>query len=148
MVGIGYDIHKISARRALILGGVRISDRNGLLGHSDADVVLHAVIDAILGAKGLGDIGDHFPDSNPSYKGISSVKLLENILQIAGKMKIINVDINIIIDSPKLCSKKKLISKKLAKLLRIKENLVNVKAKTSEGTMKKTVICQAIIQLK
>ncbi len=147
MVGIGFDVHIRSAKRPLVLGGVKISDKNGLAGHSDADVLLHAVIDAILGARGKGDIGDHFPDTDKRYKGASSVRLLKETLEKVGRINLVNVDVTVIMDRPKLAEFKKRISKNLAGLLGISEGQVNVKAKTSEGLLRNCVACQAIVQI-
>ena len=104
-VGIGYDVHKLVENRALILGGVEIPWEKGLLGHSDADVLLHAIMDALLGAAALGDIGKHFPDTDPKYKGISSIKLLEHVgaLLEENGYAVENIDAVVIAQRPKLC---------------------------------------------
>ncbi|MBT3274175.1 MAG: 2-C-methyl-D-erythritol 2,4-cyclodiphosphate synthase, partial [Spirochaetales bacterium] len=112
-VGTGYDIHRLEAGRDLILGGITISSEKGAVGHSDADALIHAIIDALLGAAALGDIGEHFPPSNPDYKGISSRKLLKQtifLLQDAG-WEPCNLDCTIVLDSPKLTSYKSAIRK-------------------------------------
>jgi 2-C-methyl-D-erythritol 2,4-cyclodiphosphate synthase len=131
-IGIGYDFHRLVEGRTLILGGVTIPHSKGLLGHSDADVLLHSIGDAILGASGERDIGCHFPDTDPKYKGISSCILLEEIMKITGA-KITNIDSVVICESPKLSSYIPDIQKKIACLLNIPVNCVSVKAKTNEG---------------
>ena len=134
-IGIGYDIHRLVKRRKLILGGVRIPSARGLLGHSDADALLHAISDALLGAAGLGDIGEYFPDFDLVYKNISSVKLLKRVCSILRKKKysISNIDTIIIAQQPQLGPFKKKICKNIAKELNLFEDRVNVKATTNEG---------------
>lgn len=134
-IGFGCDIHRLVKGRKLVLGGVNIPHLKGLLGHSDADVVLHALIDAILGASGLGDIGEHFPDSDKKYKNISSEILVNIVVDKIKKRKLAigNVDISIICQTPRLTNFKPSIRKNIAKILKISEKLVNVKAKTNEG---------------
>lgn len=134
-VGIGYDIHRLVKGRPLILGGVSISHAKGLLGHSDADVLVHAICDALLGAAGLGDIGHHFPDTDPQYKDISSLKLLSQTChKLAEKgFRIINLDSTIFAEKPKLESYRSEMQKTLAKELNIALNEVNIKATTTEG---------------
>jgi 2-C-methyl-D-erythritol 2,4-cyclodiphosphate synthase len=153
-VGIGYDIHRLVVGRKLILGGVKIPFVKGLLGHSDADVILHAVCDAILGAAGLGDIGEHFPDSDKKYKNISSIILLKDIV---GKIKrkklsLHNVDINIICQAPRLTDYKSSIRSNIAKILDLDKSLVNIKAKTNEGLggigSGEYIAAQAVVLLK
>jgi 2-C-methyl-D-erythritol 2,4-cyclodiphosphate synthase len=137
MLGIGFDIHRLVKGRPLMLGGVRIKHIKGLLGHSDADVLLHAIIDAILGAAKAGDIGDLFPDTNPAYKNISSGILLKNVRKIVARkikrFKLKEVDSIIFAESPKLGKQKSVIRDNIARLLNISVNKVNVKAKTMEG---------------
>lgn len=134
-VGIGYDVHRLVEGRKLILGGVEIPHEKGLLGHSDADCLLHAICDALLGAAGLGDIGQHFADSDPRYKGISSIVLLNEVAQkIATKgFKVGNVDAVIIVEAPKMAPHRALMTSHVAKALKIEESQVNVKATTEEG---------------
>jgi len=134
-VGIGYDIHKLVKGRKLILGGVEIKFPQGLLGHSDGDVLTHAIIDAILGALGKGDIGKHFPDTNNKYKNISSIILLKETMKLLtkNKYKINNLDTIIIAESPKVAPYTEKIKEKLAPILKINKKLINVKAKTNEG---------------
>ena len=134
-VGMGYDVHKLTEGRDLILGGVNIPWEKGLLGHSDADVLIHAIMDALLGAAALGDIGKHFPDTDPAYKGISSVKLL---VHVAGLLKengyaVGNIDATIIAQRPKMRDYIDTMRENIAKTLGIQINQVNVKATTEEG---------------
>ena len=133
-IGHGYDVHRLTEGRALILGGVRIGYEKGLLGHSDADVLLHAVCDALLGAAGLGDIGRHFPDTDPKYKGADSLELLR---QVAGKVaaagcRVGNVDVTMIAQRPKLRPYIGQMAENLAFDLQIDVSRVNVKATTEE----------------
>ena len=133
-IGHGYDVHRLVTERELILGGVNIPYEKGLLGHSDADVLTHAVMDALLGAAGLGDIGRHFPDTDPQYKGISSLKLLSCVaekLQAAG-YKVGNIDVTVIAQAPKLKDHIPQMQENLAKILQVEPNQVNVKATTEE----------------
>ena len=134
-VGIGYDVHKLTLGRDLILGGVTIPYEKGLLGHSDADVLVHAIMDALLGAAALGDIGKHFPDSDPAYKGASSIELLKHVKDILAKEMyfIENIDATIIAQNPKLAPFVPEMVKNIASALRLKENAVNIKATTEEG---------------
>jgi 2-C-methyl-D-erythritol 2,4-cyclodiphosphate synthase len=134
-VGIGYDAHRMVEGRPLILGGVAIPCEKGLLGHSDADVLLHAICDALLGAAGLGDIGKHFPDSDPAYQGISSLKLLAAVrekVSLAG-FSCVNVDAVIVAQKPKLAPYMDGMKTNIAAALRIAPDLVNIKATTTEG---------------
>ena len=134
-VGFGYDIHKLAPDRKLILGGVNIPYSLGLSGHSDGDVLIHAIIDALLGASGLGDIGQFFPDNDPRWKGSKSLDLLEVVytsLKNKGN-KIINVDSTVVTEEPKLAPYIDSIKKNLAQALEIKESQISVKAKTNEG---------------
>jgi len=133
-VGLGYDVHKFENGRKLILGGIEIPYDKGLAGYSDADVLIHALIDAILGAAGLGDIGEHFPDTEITYKDIDSSLLLKKVLAIIGnKFRLNNVDCIIIAQRPKLSPYKEQIRIKLSELLKIEKERINVKAKTEEG---------------
>ncbi len=134
-VGIGYDIHKLVKGRKLILGGVEIKFSQGLLGHSDGDALTHAIIDAILGALGKGDIGKHFPDTARRYKNISSIILLKETMKLLAKnkCKINNLDTIIIAESPKIAPHTEKIKERLAPILKINKELINIKAKTNEG---------------
>ena len=134
-IGTGYDLHKLVEGRALILGGVKIPYEKGLLGHSDADVLIHAIIDSLLGAMGEKDIGTHFPDTDESFKNISSALLLQKTMQIMQNngYKIVNVDSNIICQKPKLMPYIDKMKEKLAPLLNIDESALSIKAKTNEG---------------
>lgn len=134
-VGMGYDVHKLVEDRKLILGGVEIPYEKGLLGHSDADVLLHAIMDALLGAAALGDIGKHFPDTDPKYKGISSIRLLEHVGQLLEERGYIieNIDATIIAQKPKMAPHIPQMKANIAKTLHLEEDQVNVKATTEEG---------------
>ncbi|MCR5205259.1 MAG: 2-C-methyl-D-erythritol 2,4-cyclodiphosphate synthase [Lachnospiraceae bacterium] len=134
-VGTGYDVHKLTENRKLILGGVEIPYEKGLLGHSDADVLIHAIMDAILGAAALGDIGKHFPDSDDAYKGISSVLLLKKVAELIKKegYEIGNIDSTIIAQRPKLAPYIPTMRDNIANALGISSSQVNVKATTEEG---------------
>jgi 2-C-methyl-D-erythritol 2,4-cyclodiphosphate synthase len=134
-VGIGYDVHKLVKGRKLILGGVEIPHKTGLLGHSDGDVLIHAIIDALLGAAGEGDIGRHFPDTEPVYEGISSIKLLKQIrdMLVQKKYEINNVDSTVVIQNPKIAPYIDQMRRNIAENLEISVGQVSVKAKTEEG---------------
>ena len=133
-VGIGYDVHRLGENRKLILGGVTIPYELGLIGHSDADVLTHAICDAILGAAGLGDIGQHFPDTDPAYAGIDSLILLGKVKTLISlNYAIQNVDSTVIMERPKLAPYIPLMRQCLAETLAIASSQVNVKATTSEG---------------
>ena len=133
-VGIGYDVHKLVENRKLILGGVEIPHTLGLLGHSDADVLLHAIMDALLGAAALGDIGKHFPDTDEQYKGISSIRMLEHVRDLIEKegYLIENIDATVIAQKPKLRPYIDKMQENIANALKIDKNQVNVKATTEE----------------
>ena len=134
-VGMGYDVHKLTEDRKLILGGVEISYDKGLLGHSDADVLVHAIMDALLGAAALGDIGRHFPDTDPEYKGASSLKLLEHVGKLVeDKLYVIgNIDATIIAQRPKMAPHIETMRENVANVLHIDIDQVNIKATTEEG---------------
>jgi 2-C-methyl-D-erythritol 2,4-cyclodiphosphate synthase len=134
-VGMGYDVHKLVKDRKLIMGGVEIPYELGLLGHSDADVLLHAIMDALLGAAALGDIGKHFPDTDDRYKGISSIKLLEEVGKKIDEANYIieNIDATIIAQKPKMRPYIDDMRKNIADALKIDVDRVNVKATTEEG---------------
>lgn len=134
-VGMGYDVHKLVTGRKLILGGVEIQHDLGLLGHSDADVLLHAIKDAILGAAALGDIGRHFPDTDEAYKGISSMVLLSKVKDLILKegYKVNNIDATIAAQQPKIAPYIKAMNENIAQTLKIEDSQVNVKATTTEG---------------
>ena len=134
-IGIGYDIHRLVEGRKLFLGGVEIPYIKGLLGHSDGDALLHAICDALLGALGEGDIGEHFPDTDQKYHNVSSVELLKAVKNLVEEKKfmIANVDTVVIAQEPKLVPFKKQIRGKIAQILDIKEDCVSIKAKTNEG---------------
>ena len=134
-IGTGYDLHRLVDDRELILGGVKIPYEKGLFGHSDADVLIHAIIDSLLGAMGEKDIGTHFPDTDVSFKNISSVLLLQKTMQIMQNngYKIVNIDTNIICQKPKLMPFIDKMKENLAPLLNIDESALSIKAKTNEG---------------
>jgi 2-C-methyl-D-erythritol 2,4-cyclodiphosphate synthase len=133
--GIGYDCHRFAAGRRLVLGGVWIPSERGLEGHSDADVLTHAVIDALLGAAGLGDIGEHFPDTDPRYRDADSLELLETVLTtvIVAGFDVENIDGTVIMEAPKLGPHRLEIRERLALALNLPVGRVNVKATTGEG---------------
>ncbi len=134
-IGIGYDIHKLVEGRDLIIGGVKITHEKGLLGHSDADVLIHAIIDAMLGALALDDIGTLFPDTDPKYKDIDSVKLLEHTFQLVKSKgyEIGNIDSNIIAQAPKMMPYIPKMKHRLAEVLQIPFENLSIKAKTKES---------------
>ncbi len=151
--GIGYDIHRLVAGRDLLLGGVKIPYEKGLLGHSDGDVLIHALCDALLGALALGDIGEHFPDTDPKYKGIASSKLLKVVKELVDSngYKINNLDAVVIAQAPALTPFKKVIKQKLCTLMNIQEDILNIKAKTNEGLgavgNNEAIACYAVASL-
>lgn len=134
-IGMGYDVHRLVEDRKLIIGGIEIPHIKGLLGHSDADVLIHAVMDSLLGAAALGDIGKHFPDTNVKYKGISSLLLLKKVGELLSEegYKIVNIDATIIAQKPKMAPHIPYMIKKLANALEIDDNRINIKATTEEG---------------
>ena len=134
-IGMGYDIHRLVPGRKLVLGGVAIPFEKGLLGHSDADVLVHAVCDALLGAAGLGDIGLHFPDTDPKYKDINSLTLLSQTLDLIriNGYQLQNVDTTIFAEQPKLAPYRNVMQLNLAQTLNVDSCLVNIKATTAEG---------------
>ena len=152
-VGMGYDVHKLVEGRDLILGGVKIPHTLGLLGHSDADVLLHAIMDALLGAAALGDIGKHFPDTDPKYKGISSIKLLEHVAKLVEEKGYVveNIDATIIAQKPKMRPYIEEMEQNIAAALHIDVSQINVKATTEEGLgftgMEQGISSQAICAL-
>lgn len=134
-VGMGYDVHRLVENRELIIGGVKIPYEKGLLGHSDADVLLHAIMDALLGAAAMGDIGKHFPDSDPAYKGASSLALLEKVSSLLDEKGFLieNIDATIIAQAPKMRPYIDTMRENIANTLGISVEQVNVKATTEEG---------------
>lgn len=153
-IGIGYDIHKLEINRDLIIGGIKIPYEYGLLGHSDADVLIHAIIDAMFGALALGDIGTHFPDTDEAYKDISSLILLKHAVKLVldEGYTINNIDCNIIAQAPKMKPYIEDIRKTLAKALMININLISIKAKTNEKMdavgEKKAIEANAVVMLR
>ena len=134
-IGYGYDVHPLAPGRKLILGGVDIPHSKGLLGHSDSDVLVHAVCDALLGAMGEGDLGRHYPSSDPRYKGISSLKMLEDVMSMlrAKGYRVANIDTVIVAQAPRLASHLAAMQKKMAETAGIDPDRVNVKVKSGEG---------------
>jgi 2-C-methyl-D-erythritol 2,4-cyclodiphosphate synthase len=134
LTGIGYDSHRLAQGRRLILGGVEIPHEQGLEGHSDADVLTHAVIDALLGAAGLGDIGEHFPDTDERYRDADSIELLQAVVAMiaAEGLALVNVDCTVIMEAPKLAPHRDAIRERLAETLGVQPQRVNVKASTGE----------------
>ncbi len=134
-LGFGYDVHRLVKGRPLILGGIKIPYEKGLLGHSDADVAIHSLIDALFGAAGMGDIGQHFPDTEERYCGISSIILLEETIKIVkdAGFSLVNVDLTIVTERPKLAPYIPQMKQKLAHILKCSEDIINIKAKTNEG---------------
>lgn len=134
-IGQGYDVHQLIEGRELILGGVTIPYEKGLLGHSDADVLIHAVMDALLGAAALGDIGEHFPDTDPAYQGISSIELLMRVGRLLDEKGYVieNIDATVIAQRPRLKEFRPQMAENIARALGIAPELVNVKATTEEG---------------
>ena len=152
-VGCGYDVHKLGKGEKLILGGVEIEFEKGLVGHSDGDVLTHALMDSLLGALGSGDIGKHFPDEDPSYEGISSLILLEEIALLVKEkgFMVNNADMTIIAQRPKLAPYLSQMEKNLASVLEVGEERLNIKATTTEGLgfigKKQGIAAQAIASL-
>ena len=152
-VGIGHDTHRLAEGLPLLLGGVRIDYPRGLAGHSDGDVVLHALTDALLGAAGLGDIGDAYPDTDPAYRGCDSALFVRETLGRLGRAgwRVINVDVIIFAQEPKLGPAKAEIRRRLASLLALDPGAVNVKVKTGEGVgaigRGEANVCQAVVLL-
>ena len=134
-VGFGYDSHRLVTGRKLILGGVEIPFMKGLQGHSDADVLVHAICDALLGAAGSGDIGRHFPDSDPAFKGVSSLTLLKQSNHIIVKkgLRINNIDATVVLEQPKLQPYRETMEMTIAATLDIERDMINIKATTNEG---------------
>lgn len=134
-IGFGYDVHRLVEGRPMILGGVLVSHEFGLEGHSDADVLVHAVIDAVLGALGMGDIGKHFPDTDPAYRGADSMSMLKKVIGMAGQegFSLNNLDSTIVAQRPKLLPYISAMREKLAETFEVSINKVNIKAKTTEG---------------
>jgi 2-C-methyl-D-erythritol 2,4-cyclodiphosphate synthase len=133
--GLGYDVHRLIEGRKLFLGGVHIPSKVGLLGHSDADVLLHAICDALLGAAALGDIGKHFPDTDKKYRGISSLKLLDKVGILLKKQgyQIGNIDSTVILERPKIAKYVDLMRRRIGKVLHVSPGQISIKATTQEG---------------
>jgi 2-C-methyl-D-erythritol 2,4-cyclodiphosphate synthase len=146
-IGYGWDLHKLIVGRQLILGGIFIPSEKGEEAHSDGDVLIHAVIDSLLGAVAEGDIGSHFPDNDPEYKDISSMLLLERTLPFLKGKRICNIDCTIVLDEPKLRPYIDTIRQNLAKALTTDISNVSIKAKTSEKTAKDVITATAVVLL-
>ncbi|MBQ3067673.1 MAG: 2-C-methyl-D-erythritol 2,4-cyclodiphosphate synthase [Oscillospiraceae bacterium] len=153
-IGHGYDVHRLVEGRKLILGGVNINYTKGLLGHSDADVLIHAIMDALLGATGLGDIGQHFPPSDDKFKDISSLNLLEQVTSLlkAQNFHIVNIDSTVILEEPKVSKYIQDMKTNIAKTLQCNVNLINIKATTEEGLgftgAKEGIAAHAVVLIK
>ena len=153
-VGIGHDTHRLAEGRPLVLGGVRVEHPRGLVGHSDADVVLHALTDALLGAAGLGDIGDAYPDTDPAWRGADSALFLRETLARLNRdgWRVVNLDVIVFAQEPKLGPVKSAVRASLAELLALPPDAVNVKAKTGESVghigRAEAIACQAVALLK
>lgn len=134
-IGFGYDVHKFAENRKLIIGGIEVPHSKGLLGHSDADVLVHAIMDSMLGALALGDIGKHFPDTDQEYKDIDSCQLLKRVYSLIKDKgyKISNIDAVVALEEPKIGKYIPLMQEKLARILEIQENQISIKATTTEG---------------
>ena len=130
--GIGWDVHRLAEGRPMILGGVLVKHDSGPVGHSDADVLIHAVIDALLGAAGLGDIGEHFPDTDEAFRDADSIALLRDVVALLGARQILHVDVSVLLEKPKLAPYKDAIRERLAGALGVAPDHVNVKATTGE----------------
>ena len=134
-IGTGYDVHRLIFGRKLILGGVEIPFEKGLLGHSDADVLVHSICDALLGAAGLGDIGLHFPDTDPKFKDISSIKLLKKTYKMVSKkgFNLLNIDSTVFAQEPKISPFREKMQQNIAHTMNVNPNCINIKATTTEG---------------
>jgi 2-C-methyl-D-erythritol 2,4-cyclodiphosphate synthase len=152
-VGIGHDTHRLVEGRPLILGGVRIEHARGLIGHSDADVVLHAVADALLGAAALGDIGEHFPDNDPRWAGLDSGRLLQDVVGRVARegWQVVNCDLTVHAEEPRLGPHKTALRTNIARLLGVSPAVVNIKAKTGEHVgpigRREAIACEAVVLL-
>ena len=135
MVGFGYDLHKLEKDKKLVIGGVPIASDYGAVAHSDGDVLIHSLVDALLGAAGLGDIGEHFPDTYPEYQDADSTIFLDEAIRLLKKnsFSVVNLDATIILEKPKLSQYKNIIRQNIARLCKLSVERVNIKAKTNEG---------------
>lgn len=148
-VGTGFDWHKLTTKRQLVLGGVRIESELGALGHSDGDALLHSICDALLGAMGLGDIGEHFPDTDPAFRDIDSSLLLEAVRGMLERrgFEVVNIDTTVFLDAPKLSPYKEVMRQRIAGLLGMPPEQVSVKAKTFEGMSSEPVVIAHAVAL-
>jgi 2-C-methyl-D-erythritol 2,4-cyclodiphosphate synthase len=153
-VGLGWDVHELAEGRPLRIGGVEIEHDRGLLGHSDGDVLLHAVTDALLGAAGEGDIGEHFPDRDPRWKDVASTELLRRVVRLVGEAgwRVVNLDCTVHAEAPRIAPRRRWIRESLARLLEVDEDRINVKAKTGEGLgpvgRREAIEAQAVVLLR
>ncbi len=147
-VGLGFDLHRFGGDRDLVLGGVPIPDGPKVVAHSDGDVVYHALIDAILGALGKGDIGEFFPPGDKNCEGAKGIDLYREMLNRVGQFEIVNLDISVVLDRPKLAPYKPKIRANLSRVLGVEEWRISVKAKTSEGLFVSGVVAQAVVLLR
>ncbi len=147
MIGIGFDIHRLGGNGPLRLGGVEIPFDRGLMAHSDGDVLIHALIDALLGAVGGPDIGDLFPDTDPKWKGTDSLEMLKAVLSMIGQISIVNIDAVLIMDSPSLGHYKEQIRQRLSEVLGLPVEKVGIKAKTTEGLLENAISSIVTVQL-
>ncbi|NLO20146.1 MAG: 2-C-methyl-D-erythritol 2,4-cyclodiphosphate synthase [Ignavibacteria bacterium] len=154
MIGFGYDSHRFERGNYIVVGGLKIDCEYSLVAHSDGDALVHSIIDALLGAAALGDIGEHFPDNDPRFAGIDSTVLLKRIIDLISEinLEIVNIDASIVLEKPKLNYFKTKIKKNLASICKIAENQINIKAKSNEkmGFIGRSegIACYAVCQLK
>ncbi len=147
MVGVGFDIHRLGGRGPLKLGGIEIPSDKGVIAHSDGDVLIHALIDALLGALGRPDIGDLFPDSDPKWKGADSLEMLKAVLSMIGQINIVNIDAVLIMDNPRLGKYKEQIRRRLSEILDLPVEKIGIKAKTTEGLLRDAISSIVTVQL-
>ena len=147
MVGVGFDIHRLGGRGPLKLGGIEIPSDKGVIAHSDGDVLIHALIDALLGALGRPDIGDLFPDSDPKWKGADSLEMLKAVLSMIGQINIVNIDAVLIMDNPRLGNYKEQMRRRLSEVLDLPVEKIGIKAKTTEGLLRDAISSIVTVQL-
>jgi 2-C-methyl-D-erythritol 2,4-cyclodiphosphate synthase len=151
MIGFGYDSHRFQPEGKLLLGGIEISSQFGVVAHSDGDVLLHSLIDALLGAAGLGDIGSHFPDTEEKFRNADSIELLKQTLSLLKKYRIVNIDITVILEKPKLAAYKERIKDNIAAVCNLDNRRVNIKAKSNEKMgfvgRGEGIVCYCICQI-
>ena len=151
MIGFGYDSHRFQPEGKLLLGGIEISSQFGVVAHSDGDVLLHSLIDALLGAAGLGDIGSHFPDTEEKFRNADSIELLKQTLSLLNDYRIVNIDITVILEKPKLAAYKERIKDNIAAVCSLDNRRVNIKAKSNEKMgfvgRGEGIVCYCICQI-